>query len=261
MKSWRTWRPLGDADLAAARAAAAQTLADWNQAWFGLDACQVQHACIAPLQATVAASEKSFRLGEALGCSGSTMGLRSLVALSLRGRADPWPDDPVALNALEGFRRRLIEDLLRRMARSLGQPEGLQLREGLPRESASQAFLVEVGMAGRGTALVLSVDPVAVHATPRRSGMAKRPLSGRWDALAASRTRLQASIGPISLGALELMQLKPGDVLQAERSIYEPIDVRAGDVSLGRAYPCRVEQRLALQFSLDKQDGRDDGKR
>ncbi len=259
MRAWRTWRPVGNADLAAVSATAAQTLADWNQAWFGLDACHVKRARIVPMRTTVVAPARTFRLGGLIGCSGSTMGLRSLVALALRGRSDPWPDESLAVNALDGFQRRLVEDLLRRLARSLGQPDGLALSESPLHDGPSRSFVLEVGMAGRESALVLDVDPAAVVTAPCRSGKAGRALTGRWEALGPSRTRLQAAIGTIRIDALELMRLKSGDVLQTESSIYEPIEVRAGVVAVGRAYPCRVEQRLALQFSLETQDGREDG--
>ncbi len=257
MKTWRSWRPLGDADLAAARSVATQVVDDWSRAWFGLDACQVQRARIAQAPAW----EQSIRLGEGLGCSGTTVALRSLVALALRGRAEPWPDHALALKTLEGFQRRLIEDLLRRLARALGQPDGLPLTEQPLAEGGQQMFVIEAGTAGRKAALVLNIDPAAIRRPQRLSEKLAGALSGRWQALGASRARLKATIGPIRLGALELMQLKPGDVLQAERSIYEPIDVQVGSIAVGRAYPCKVGQHLALQFSVDMQDGRDDGKR
>ena len=72
---------------------------------------------------------------------------------------------------------------------------------------------------------------------------------------------VKVEIGRGDVTALDVVRLKPGDVLLANRDIDAPIEVILGDRRLGWGYPCRVGDRKAVQLSLEAQEAQEDGKR
>ena len=154
----------------------------------------------------------------------------------------------------------MLRDLRQRLARALRLDEADA--QSLPTRGQQvevRAFVAE--STGRATGVLIRVDAGALPRRPRIGRPLDGALSDRWDALGPEPIAVGVRIGHSRVAALDVVQLKPGDVLLADRGIDEPIEINLGDRRLGWGYPCRVGNRKAVQLSLEAQEAHEDGKR
>lgn len=96
------------------------------------------------------------------------------------------------------------------------------------------------------------IKPLVVP-LPKRSSVPNAALAPRWQAIEAVPLQLQARIGQVEMSANQLLRLSVGDVLTLDRPITAPLDVTLNQQLLALAFPCRLQQQVAVQFCVDNE--------
>ena len=274
MTAWRRWRPLGSSHVAQIREAVRHTLAEWVADWFGARAQssipqgaattlddrsadrEVDAAGPAPGAVTRGTGQPYPVL--AIDASGSTPAPLAVAALAPEG--DGHGAGATALALLENLERRMLLDLRTRLARALRIDDADSTFRPTRGQQVS-VYATVTGSAGHVAQVCISVDAAALPRRLRAGAALIRELSSRWDAIGPESIVVHVGIGRGQVNALDVVQLKPGDVLLSNRGIDAPIEVNLGNRRLGWGYPCRVGDRKAVQLSLEAQEAQEDGKR
>jgi flagellar motor switch/type III secretory pathway protein FliN len=267
MTPWRRWRPLGSSQVAQVRDAVRPALAAWAADWFGerFRAQLSHHATDAVPSGSPAREEAAIATSRvenddltsqlhpvlAITASGSMPSPLATAALTAEGGVHAASATAVAL--LEGLQHRMLRDLHQRVARALR----LEDADAQSRPTRGQQVNVHAsiaGGAGHTSCLLIRIDAAALPRRLRIGPTLGGELSSRWDAVGAEPVALHVQIGRGRVAAFDVMHLKHGDVLLADRGIGAPIEVNVGDHRLGWGYPCRVGNRKAVQISFDAQE-------
>lgn len=274
MTVWRRWRPLDSNQVAQTREAVRHTLAEWVTDWLGARAqSNIPRGAAATLDGRPAGPEadavgptRGARTSDAgqpypvlaIDASGSTPAPLAVAALAAEG--DGHGAGATALALLENLERRMLLDLRTRLARALRIDDADATFLPIRGQQVS-VYATVTGSAGQVAQVCIRVDAAALPRRLRAGPTLVGELSSRWDAIGPETVAVQVGIGHGQVNALDVVRLKPGDVLLANRSIDAPIEVNLGDRRLGWGYPCRVGDRKAVQLSLEAQEAQEDGKR
>jgi flagellar motor switch/type III secretory pathway protein FliN len=194
----------------------------------------------------------------AIDASGSTPAPLAVAALAPEG--DGHGAGATALALLENLERRMLLDLRTRLARALRIDDADSTFRPTRGQQVS-VYATVTGSAGHVAQVCISVDAAALPRRLRAGAALIRELSSRWDAIGPESIVVHVGIGRGQVNALDVVRLKPGDVLLSNRGIDAPIEVNLGNRRLGWGYPCRVGDRKAVQLSLEAQEAQEDGKR
>jgi flagellar motor switch/type III secretory pathway protein FliN len=274
MTVWRRWRPLGSSQVTQVREAVHHTLADWVADWFGPRAqSSIPQDAAGTLNGRLAGHEANAA-GQARGASASGTGQRHPVLAIDASGSTPAPlavaalapeggghgAGSTALALLENLERRMLLDLRTRLARALRLDDANST--ALPiRGQQVTVHATVTGSASQVAQVCIRVDAASLPRRLRAGAALVGELSSRWDAMGPESITVKVEIGRGHVTALDVVRLKPGDVLLANRDIDAPIEVNLGDRRLGWGYPCRVGDRKAVQLSLEAQEAQEDGKR
>jgi flagellar motor switch/type III secretory pathway protein FliN len=274
MTVWRRWRPLDGSQIARVREAVGLTLTEWVADWLGARA----QSNIAQGAAATADGKPGDRAVDAAGlpqgartisadqphpvlaieASGSTRAPLAVAALAPEN--DSHGAGSAALALLDNLERRMLLDLRTRLARTLRIDDADATF--LPTRGQQISVYAEVtGSGGQVAQVCIRVDTAALPRRLRAGPALVSELSSRWDAIGPESIAVRVEIGRGHVNALDVLRLKPGDVLLANRGIDAPIEVNLGDRRLGWGYPCRVGDRKAVQLSVEAQEAKEDGKR
>lgn len=158
-----------------------------------------------------------------------------------------------------GFCDRLLNDLAARFEAVLAAPGAVGAYAEQAPAGRSPAMVI-AAIEGTEGVLVRAALPAGPLEALYRRGLPRRPataaLVDRADALCASAVRLEATLGEASLSLQELRAMAPGDVLQLDRKLTDPVRLSLADGGfVAHAALTQSDGRLAVRLQPDLSTG------
>ena len=242
----RPWRPLGDADLRAARQHIGTALEGFSRRWFAqlrlVPGDAARHAPGATLP------EGLLHAG-VLGVGATAQAFTDLAhqALDLPALRGASQSASISSALVNGFAQRVRDDLMA-VLRANCAVEGDEMPEW---RGGAVRVPVDAG-AGRRSGLELWCPVAALMCWASRSPTAAAPvaLERRELALFDTGVRVEALVGRVRLPATHLVELEPGDVLVLDQPLADPCQLRdAGSHRpMARGRLCRSDGRFGVEL-------------